>query len=223
MLIAEIGNNHFGDFEMAKELIRVAHNCGADLIKGQAFRASDVKSGSMPPSFYEQCEFEMQEYLDLIDYARELGNDMFYSIFSTGMDAIEIKQKWRKVTGSQTREGNLKLKDDKDNLIVSVPLAAAVPRFKKAIVLHVSDYMTSQPNLWHIEDLTNHIGHQAGYSDHTIGAEACIRAIRTFGVHVIEKHFTLKKRMEFQGVIFRDTVHGSAPIEFTAIARELSK
>lgn len=223
MLIAEIGNNHFGDFEKAKELIRTAHNCGADLIKGQAFRAADIKSGSMPQSFYEQCEFSVQEYMDLIDYAREIGNDLFFSIFSTGLEGIELKQKWKKVTGSQTKEGKLKLKDDRDNLIVSVPVAASVPKFKKAIVLHVSDYMTSQPNLWHIENLTEHTGVQAGYSDHTMGAEACIKAIRTFGVHVIEKHFTLKKRMEFQGTVFRDTVHGAAPNEFTQIARELSK
>lgn len=223
MLIAEIGNNHFGDIEKARELIRTAHNCGADVIKGQAFRAVDIKLGSMPRSFYEQCELSVEEYLELIDYARDLGNDLFYSIFSTGMEAIQQKQIWKKVTGAQSREGILTMKDDSPNLIVSVPVAASCPKFKKAQVLHVSDYLTTNPNLWHIETLSEHLGHQVGYSDHTIGTEACLKAIRVFGVHVIEKHFTLKKNVEFQGAVFRDTVHGAAPNELNSIARELSK
>lgn len=223
MLIAEIGNCHFGDFEKAKLLVKTAHECGADLIKGQAFRAEDIHGGSMPLDFYRMCAFSVGQYLELIDYARSLGNDMFYSIFSRGMEAIAQRQSWRKVAGSQTKAGHLSMADDSDNLIVSVPIGAPVPRFKRAAVLHVSEYLTTVPHLWHIETLAEHIGHPAGYSDHTIGIETAVIARRDFGANVIEKHFCLEKHVEYKGVVFRDTQHGATPHEFTALARELSK
>lgn len=223
MLIAEIGNNHFGSMEMAKKLIKAAHDSGADLIKGQAFRAEDIHGGSMSPSFYKMCAMSVDRYMEMIDYARELGNDMFFSIFSQGMDALANKQSWRKVAGSQTKMGHLTMADDSDNLIVSVPLAAPVPRFKKAAVLHVSDYMTSVPHLWHIQTIADHIGRPAGYSDHTIGIEVAVKAHRDFGAHVIEKHFCLEKDFSYKGVVFRDTQHGATPREFELLAREISR
>jgi N,N'-diacetyllegionaminate synthase len=223
MLIAEIGNCHFGDFSVAKQMVLAAHNAGADLIKGQAFRAEDIKSGSMPEAFYKKCAFSVEQYLELIDYARDLGNDMFFSIFSEGMEAIAAKQKWRKVAGAQTRKGLLTMADDADNLVISVPITVSVPRFKKAAVLHVSDYITTMPHLWQIQALTSYLGQQAGYSDHTIGIRNCLIAAREMGATVIEKHFTLQKDMKWNGETFRDTVHGATPAEFQKLAKELSK
>lgn len=223
MLIAEIGNNHFGDFSKAKELIRLAHGCGADIVKGQAFRAEDIKGGSMPTEFYKKCAFSVEQYLELIDYARDIGNDLFYSVFSGGMEAIQTKQNWRKVSASQTLQGCLTIADDAENLVVSVPMAASVPKFQKAAVLHVSEYLTMVPHLWHIQTLSDHIGQPAGYSDHTFGIETCLRARREFGAHVIEKHFCLEKNQVFGNQVFRDTVHGATPSEFEYLSRELSK
>lgn len=222
MLIAEIGNNHFGDIEVAKEMIRTAHNCGADLIKMQAFTAYHIR-GSMPLEFYQKCQFSEPEYLWLIDFARELGNDLFYSIFAPGFEELKKKQAWRKVAGSQTQEGKLRIEDDADNLIVSVPVTAHCPRFKLAAVLHVSEYCTTVPHLWHIETLAEHIGRPAGYSDHCIGIETAIEAHDRYGANVIEKHFTLKKNISFKGKVFRDTVHAADPFEFEALAKELSR
>lgn len=204
-------------------MIRIAHRCGADLIKGQAFRAEDIRGGSMPLEFYKQCEFTIEEYLELIEYARFMENDMFYSIFSPGMEEIEKVQSWRKIAGSQTRNGGLTMKDDADNLIVSVPVAASVPKFKRATVLHVSEYLTSHPNLWHIQTLTEHTGQQAGYSDHTMGIDACLRARELLDAVVIEKHFCLEKNVSFKGVVFRDTQHGATPDEFRRLAKELTR
>ena len=38
LIIAEIGNNHEGDFELAKEMIDAAAEAGADAVKFQTFR-----------------------------------------------------------------------------------------------------------------------------------------------------------------------------------------
>lgn len=205
-------------------MIRIAHQCGADIIKGQAFRGEDIR-GSMPLEFYQQCAFSIEQYLDLIDFARDIGNDLFYSIFSTGsgFSAIAAKQSWRKIAASQTRSGMLTMADDAENCFVSVPLAVSVPRFKKATMLHVTDYLASNPQLWHIETLTEFSGQQAGYSDHTIGIDACVRAHHEYGASVIEKHFTLERNLAFNGTVYRDTVHGATPNELSKLARELSQ
>ena len=46
------------------------------------------------------------------------------------------------------------------------------------------------------------------------------------GFHSVEinpKHFTLVKDMEFDGKIFRDTVHGITPDELAQLISEVSK
>ena len=44
MIIAEAGVNHNGDFQMAKELIKVAVEAGADVVKFQTFSADKLVS-----------------------------------------------------------------------------------------------------------------------------------------------------------------------------------
>jgi sialic acid synthase SpsE len=224
VLIAEIGNNHFGDFDAAKTLIRQAHAAGADLIKGQCFKAKDI-SGSMPRHFYETCEFSVDQYLELIEYARSIGNDLFYSVFSVGFEPVIKAQSWHKIAAPQTRSGHAHRDRDEDNVIISVPahLEFALPKFKRAEVLHTSEYLTSDPQLWHIQTLTDYLGRTVGYSDHTIGIGNCVRARELWGARVIEKHFCLKQNQSFAGVEFRDTVHGATPRQFEKLARELSK
>lgn len=222
MLIAEIGNCHFGDFSRAMEMIKIAHDCGADLIKGQAFKAKDIKSGSMPKEFYEKCQFTTIQYLALIDYARSIGNDLFYSIFSNGLEEVRHEQNWHKVTAAQTKEGKAKLVEDAPNVIVSVR-DSAVPKLKKASVMYASDYCVTSPTLQYITILSDYLGRPAGYSDHSIGIHHAIRARRFFGATVIEKHFCLAKNEAWKGTVFRDTVHGATPKELERLAKELSK
>ena len=40
-IIAEAGVNHNGDLKLAKELVDMAKQCGADAIKFQTFKAED--------------------------------------------------------------------------------------------------------------------------------------------------------------------------------------
>lgn len=225
MIIAEISNCHFGDFAKAKELIRLAHLSGADLIKGQAFLAKDIISGSMPQKFYEACAFTPEQYVELIDYARSIGNDLFFSIFSSGFEAVASHQSWHKVAAIQTRNGQASVEKDQENYFVSVPTSMSAPlhRFKRASVMHVSEYMTSEPQLWHIQTLADYLGRPVGYSDHTTGTRACVFAQQLWGAHVIEKHFCLTANESFDGIVYRDTQHGLTPKQFERLARELSK
>ena len=226
MLIAEIGNNHFGSMKRARELIKAAHESGADLVKGQAFVASDIQSGSMPKALYEHCAFTVDEYISLIDYARDIGNDLFYSIFSPGMEAISLKQAWHKTAGGQTRKGDAQAVRDIPNMLISVPYDVELKtlyKFRSAEILHVSDYLVTDPQLEQIPILSAWLGGRpVGYSDHTRGIHYATVAYRDYGADIIEKHFCLTQSESFQGVVFRDTVHAATPSQFEELANEMS-
>ena len=42
-IVAEIGNNHEGDFRLAKKLIHRAYECGVDAVKFQIFKTNSSK------------------------------------------------------------------------------------------------------------------------------------------------------------------------------------
>ncbi len=224
MLIAEIGNNHLGDFEKAKELIRVAKESGAHIVKSQAFLARDIRSGSMPQEFYRQCEFEFDQYVDLIQYARSIGIDMFYSIFSKSLDPLVYHQNWHKIAGAQVKQGfTFVEKKDTKSVIVSIPEGARKPVLHNAHILHVSSYLTMYPGLENITYLSAYYKRSAGYSDHTVGVDVCIRAYREFQAPIIEKHFTVSRDISFNGVKYRDCVHAADPKEMEILAKVMEE
>ena len=57
-----------------------------------------------------------------------------------------------------------------------------------------------------------------GYSCHSPLTSYATVALN-MGCHAVEKHFTLEKNMKWNGVIFRDTVHGATPKEFELITK----
>jgi N-acetylneuraminate synthase/sialic acid synthase len=93
--IAEIGHNHQGKLETAKEMFRVAKECGADAVKLQKrdnrrlfTKAGYTKPYDNPNSYgetygehREYLEFGWIEYKELMDYANEIGVTMFSTAF----------------------------------------------------------------------------------------------------------------------------------------------
>ncbi|MBE0681174.1 MAG: N-acetylneuraminate synthase family protein [Anaerolineales bacterium] len=94
-VIAEIGNNHQGDLQKAKELFKAAKECGVDAVKLQKrdnksllTRAAYDKPYDNENSFgatygehREALEFGREEYIELKKYAHELGLTMFATAF----------------------------------------------------------------------------------------------------------------------------------------------
>ncbi len=218
MPISEIGLCHDGKMETAKEMIRISKECGADLVKGQAFIAGETK-GSMPLGFYQERQLNQFQCIELILYARSIGIDMFYSIFSKEFDGIRGVQNYHKFSASQSKEQPRKVEqNDRFNVIVSVNPLTQLPNLKSAIVLYASPYLADNPNLEMITFLNMYYGRQVGYSDHTVGVEACISAVKDYGANVVEKHFTLTRDIYFDGVQFRDAKHSAMPDEMQRLA-----
>jgi hypothetical protein len=94
-VIAEVGHNHQGKLETAKEMFRVAKDCGADAVKLQKrdnrqlyTQAAYDKPYDHENSFgltygehREALEFGLDEYKELMDYAKEIGITMFSTAF----------------------------------------------------------------------------------------------------------------------------------------------
>ncbi|MBK5941190.1 N-acetylneuraminate synthase [Halochromatium roseum] len=97
LIIAEAGVNHNGDLDLAKRLIDVAAEVGADLVKFQTFSAERLATQSAPKADYQtrttdqaQSQFDMLRQLELSAemhqtlithcHARGIG------FFSTGFD-----------------------------------------------------------------------------------------------------------------------------------------
>lgn len=60
-IIAEAGVNHNGDLELAKELVRIAAEAGADVIKFQTFDAAELVSETAPKADYQIRQTDQAE------------------------------------------------------------------------------------------------------------------------------------------------------------------
>lgn len=94
-VIAEIGNNHNGEFELAKKTILAAKESGADAVKFQRRNVDEVftkemrdmpydNPRSLAPTYGEhrkKLEFDKEQFVALKDYAESLGLVFFITPF----------------------------------------------------------------------------------------------------------------------------------------------
>ena len=98
-IIAEAGVNHNGDINMAKKLIDVAKEAGADAVKFQTFKAEEVLTPGAEKAGYQkettspaESQFDMikklelseKDFEDLFSYAREKEIVFLSSSFDKG-------------------------------------------------------------------------------------------------------------------------------------------
>lgn len=98
-IIAEIGCNHNGSKELAREMIRKAKECGVDAVKFQTFDSGALISRYAPKAEYQKMttgtadsqlemtrrlELPREDFLELKAYALELGTDVFSTPFDLG-------------------------------------------------------------------------------------------------------------------------------------------
>ena len=94
-VIAEIGHNHQGDLQVAKDMFNSAKECGANAVKLQKrhnkslftkdlYESPYLGANSYGPTYgqhREALEFDADQYRELQDHARELGLAMFSTAF----------------------------------------------------------------------------------------------------------------------------------------------
>lgn len=79
-IIAEAGVNHGGDFDMAKKLIEIAADAGADAVKFQTFKASELILETVDKAPYQKETTDRQEtqfeMLKRLEVSREQNNEL---------------------------------------------------------------------------------------------------------------------------------------------------
>jgi sialic acid synthase len=141
-VIAEIGHNHQGSLEKARELFREAKLAGAHAVKLQkrdnrglytraAYNKPYDNENSFGATYGEHrafLEFGLNEYTELQAYARELGIDFFSTAFDlASADFLEQLD----VPAYKIASGDLK----------SVPLLKHVARFGKPMIVSTGGAM----------------------------------------------------------------------------------
>ena len=101
LVIAEAGVNHNGDLLLAKKLIDAASKAGADVVKFQTFKASDLVTEEAEQADYQKkalcqsqgqlamlkgLELQLDHHNELIEYCQNLGIEFL----STAFDSTSI-------------------------------------------------------------------------------------------------------------------------------------
>jgi len=213
-VIAEAGINHNGDIKIAKKMIIEAAKCGADAIKFQSFTAEELFSKKLNSEIFDfakKLSLTLSKHKELKKFSEKYGIDFIST--ATGIESINILKKLKvkciKIASMDLSNHHL-LSDVakcKIPLILSTGMST-ISEIKSAVevldkekatycLLHcISSYPTSinDANLNTIPYFYNIFSVPIGYSDHTLGIDACITSI-ALGSCIIEKHFTLDKNM----------------------------
>ncbi len=202
-IIAEIGQNHNGDIKLALEMIHIVKENGADVAKFQLYDAVKLFPKEGNPWYEYNCKTELsrdQVYL-LNEECKKVNIEFMASVFDIErikwLEEIGIKR--HKIASRSIRDKGLinAVCATGKPLLVSLGMwnekeFPIIPSKSKIDFLYcIAKYPTSMEDL-HFSDID--FKKYAGFSDHTIGVNAPVAAISR-GANIIEKHFTLDKKM----------------------------
>lgn len=240
LIIAEIGNNHEGNFEAACKLIEQAAWAGVDAVKFQTFRTELYVSSREEERFKRLKRFELtfDQFSQLAEVAREHNVIFLSTPFDLESAAFlnSIAPGFKIGSGENTFKPLLEfIASTGKPAILSTGLAGVEDiQIAKGIfestwsklgtvgelsILHcVSAYPVpaEAANLQRIVDLKREFQVTTGYSDHTLGTEACVLAV-ALGAEILEKHFTLSKTTSD----FRDHQLSAEPEEMKELVRRV--
>ena len=221
-VIAEIGINHNGDIEIAKQLMDVAVETGCDAVKFQK-RTPEIcvpeeqKSipretpwGSMTYFEYKKrIEFEQPEFEQIDAYAKKIGIDWFASPWDVpSVDFLEgFDVPCQKIASACLTDSELltAVNKTKTTTILSTGMSS-IEEIDKAVSLlnnvplaiaqATSTYPAeaSELNLRAIQTFAEKYKVPVGYSGHERGLQVTIAAV-ALGATFIERHITLDRSM----------------------------
>jgi N-acetylneuraminate synthase/N,N'-diacetyllegionaminate synthase len=238
LLIAEIGNNHEGNEELAMRLLDASIDAGAHAVKVQIIEPLRLVNRSQTAriEMFERFRLSLDVFVEMSRRARAGGSFFLASVF----DVDTLSKIEDCLDGIKIASGDLnfhlllaKAAQTGKPIILSTGMATLdeirssvevigknLPSGKKleeslALLHCVSLYPTplEQANISAVVTLKNEFGLTTGYSDHTLGIEAAIISLG-LGAEIIEKHFTLDKNYSS----FRDHALSADAVEMKRLA-----
>jgi len=222
-IIAEIGINHNGDVEIAKRLIDVAKDTGADAVKFQKRTIDLVYTkemldsprqspwGTTQRAQKEGLEFGIKEYNEIDAHCKEKGIEWFASAWDLESKKFlrQYDCKYNKIASAMIVYEDLlkEVASEKKHTFISTGMTEvkqidrAVEIFKNAgcpfELMHcVSTYPMDDvdANLNRIKTLRDHYKCNVGYSGHEVGLAVSYGAA-ALGITSLERHITLDRAM----------------------------
>jgi len=223
-IIAEIGNNHNGDINLAKRLVDLAIGSGVDCVKfqmrdmnslyknGTENDASADLGAQYTHDLLKRFQLSNEELIEVFDYCKSCGLTPLCTPWD--LKSLEILEEYGmeayKVASADFTNHELleALANTGKPLICSTGMCTESEIKKssdylkskgvEAIILHCnSTYPTpfKDVNLSYIPRLRKVTDFLVGYSGHERGISVPIAAV-ALGAVVVEKHFTIDKTME---------------------------
>ncbi|MED0717295.1 N-acetylneuraminate synthase [Aeribacillus composti] len=221
LVIAEIGINHEGSLEVAKQMIDAAHSAGAEIIKHQTHviedemtkEAKNVIPGNTNVSIYDvmaRCALSEEDEITLKQYVESKGMIYLSTPFSrAAADRLERMGVLAYKIGSGECN-NYPLIEHIASfgkpMIVSTGMND-IESIKKTVeilekyniqyaLLHCTNLYPTPPHLVRLGgmiELQKHFPNAViGLSDHTVNNNACLAAT-ALGASILERHFTDSK------------------------------
>lgn len=222
-IIAEIGINHNGDMDIAKNLIDVAVIAKCDIVKFQKRTVDKVYTkeyldgprtspwGNTQRAQKEGLEFNEKEYDEIDKYCKEKGIDWIASAWDIGSQKFlqRYNLKYNKVASAMLTDYELleEIADEGRYTFISTGMSTygeidkAVEIFKNKNcpfeLMHCNStypMKNEDANLLMIKELSEKYKCKVGYSGHETGRLVSVCAV-TLGATSIERHITLDKTM----------------------------
>src|SRR4051812_618460 len=89
LIVAEIGNNHEGNFDVACRMVEAAADAGVDAVKFQTFQTALFTSNADPARFERLKKFELTQ--DQFRALAELARNRGLIWFSTPLDLVSAR------------------------------------------------------------------------------------------------------------------------------------
>jgi N-acetylneuraminate synthase len=222
-IIAELGINHNGDIEIAKQLVDLAKEAGADAVKFQKRTIDLVYSkefldsprespwGATQRAQKEGLEFFLEEYQEIDAYCKKKRIEWFASAWDLESQKFlrQFDLKYNKIASAMIVYEDLlkEVASEKKHTFISTGMTEmenierAVEIFRQATcpfeLMHcISTYPMAdeEANLNSIKTLRDHFQCDVGYSGHEVGL-AISYAAAALGITSLERHITLDRAM----------------------------
>jgi N-acetylneuraminate synthase len=221
-IIAEIGINHNGSIEIAKELIKSSFDAGVDAVKfqkrtpelcvpeHQKDQMRDTPWGYISYLDYRyQVEFGQEEYEEIDAYCKSLGIDWLASAWD--IPSLEFIDAFappaHKVPSALLTDHKLlrAMKDTGRAVILSTGMstmeeikgAVEILGLENLLICHTTSSYPCPPdelNLKTIHTLQSEFDCPIGYSGHEVGLVPSALAV-ALGASLVERHVTLDRAM----------------------------
>jgi len=221
-IVAEVGINHNGEVEIAKQLMDAARHAGVDAVKFQK-RTPELAT---PPEqrnvmretpwgyityleYRYKMEFGLEQYKEIDAYARKIGIDWFVSVWDE--PSVDFMEAFDPITykvpsAALTDHGLLnKLASTGRPIIMSTGMST-IDQIKesvklldmdKLVICHTTSAYPCAPeelNLRMVETLRKQYACPIGYSGHEVGLVPSAVAV-ALGACMVERHITLDRSM----------------------------